>query len=592
MNVSAKTRWMLLALVGVLILGSPCGSIPRADLVESLRTHVVYLASDSLEGRLVGTPGIEKASRYIAGQFEEIGLIPAFSGSYFQDFTIQFGQEVKSKPVLKIGDSNLSYLDDFAVIPISGSDTTSGDEMTVVNRRLPAGEPFTAPRLVLFLEDAEVEADRWTLMGHDGLIDWMRDASADAAERGAGAVVFVTGTPDDPDRGLHTFAVLRSHRAVEIPVFEATYAALEAALSQGGFRLRDIFEKGKPDEAITLLRIPPLRWELTAAVRPRTVPVKNMAGMIPGRDDRGFVVVGAHYDHLGYGDVASSTPWRREVHNGADDNASGVAAVIEIAREVTLAGGQAASVIFICFTAEELGALGSEHFCKNPPVTLDSTLAMINLDTVGRMEANKMIVFGARSAAEFHQILKNVNSTHQLELIEKQEIYGFSDQNPFYARGVPAVHFFTGAHDDYHSPADDWQKINFQGLGMVTAFVADFVRETAGIAKLTPVVEIEEKPRTEMGRGRGAYLGIVPDFTYVGTGVGIKGTVPRSPAETAGLKDGDVILAIDAKPIGDLKDLMLFLSGRSPDDEISIRVMRGSLAVTINATLSVRSERK
>ena len=592
MPMATKTRRILLSLVGVLVLGSPCGSIPRADLVESLRAHVVYLASDSLEGRLVGTPGIEEAARYIAAEFQEMGLEPAFDSSYFQEFTIQFGQEIAPEPVLKIGDNDLAYLDDFAIVPISGSDTTSGDEMTIANRVLPAGEDFTTPRLVLFLEDAEIEADRWTLMGRDGLIDWMKETSVDAAERGATAAVFITGTPDDPGRGLHTFAVSRSHSAVEIPVFEATYAAVESALSQWGVSLRDIFESVEIEEATMPVRKPPLKWELTAAVRPRMVTVRNVAGMIPGQDDGSLVVVGAHYDHLGYGDIASSTPWHREVHNGADDNASGVAAVIEIAREIKSGDRRAASVIFICFTAEELGALGSEYFCKHPPWGLDGTLAMINLDTVGRMEAAKLIVFGARSAEEFHQMLEDLNSIHQLELVQKQEIYGFSDQNPFYARGVPAVHFFTGAHDDYHSPADDWQKINFQGLGMITAFVADFVLEIAGSEKLTPVVEIEEKPRTGMRRGSGAYLGIVPDFTYVGTGVGIKGTVPKSPAEAAGLKDGDVILAIDGDPIGDLEDLMLFLSGKSPGDQISIRVMRGSLAATINATLSVRSERK
>ena len=236
--------------------------------------------------------------------------------------------------------------------------------------------------------------------------------------------------------------------------------------------------------------------------------------------------------------------------------------------------------------------MGSEHFCRKPPYPIDSAVAMINLDTVGRLEADRLIVFGARSATEFDSILKHTNRGHALDLVEKEEIYGFSDQNPFYARGVPSLHLFTGAHDDYHSPDDDWQKINYQGLAAVTFYVSDLVSALAVSSEsLTPVVALEE-PRPKVSRGRGAFFGIVPDFTYSGSGVGIKGTLPKSPAETSGLEGGDVILRIDGQLIADLQGLMEFLVAGAPGDTITIECMRGSSVVTKTAVLSVRTSRQ
>ncbi len=406
------------------VTGCSAGDNAPEDLAGTLEQHVRYLASDSLEGRLVGTPGIELAAEYIADRFESVGLEPLFDGKYYQDFGL-----------------------DFALV-----DTTSRD----------------------------------------------------------------------------------------------------------------------------------------------TVTVHNVGGVIRGTDLAGqYVVIGAHYDHLGYGQIASSTPARREVHNGADDNASGVAAVLEIAQKAIEAGRPRRSMAFVCFTAEELRTIGSEYYCKNPPHSIDSTVAMINLDTVGRLEDNRLIVFGARSAAEFSDILSEANGDSLFELIEKKEIYGFSDQNPFYARGVPALHFFAGAYDDYHSPDDDWQNLDYEGLGLLTSFVSDFaLRLASNTEELTPVIDSEEPSRATTSRGQGAFLGIIPDFVYSGTGVGIKGAVPESPAEAAGLVEGDVIMSIDSVPVADLRGLMQSLAERSPGDVIEIRVRRASSGVTLEATLGARSSRK
>jgi hypothetical protein len=300
-------------------------------------------------------------------------------------------------------------------------------------------------------------------------------------------------------------------------------------------------------------------------------------------------VVGAHYDHLGMGDIASMTPWRREVHNGADDNASGVGAMLEVAGELVLKPRAARSIALVAFTAEELGAVGSEYFCKHPPFPIERTVTMLNLDTVGRLESNKLIVFGARSAAEFSGMLAEADKGTGLELVEKQEIFGFSDQNPFYSRHVPSLHLFTGANSDYHTPDDDCAKLNYDGIARISAFATAMAVRIAGATQLTPVI-IEEKPAEgPPSRGRGGFLGIVPDFTYNGKGVGIKGSVPKSPAETAGLEAGDVLVAIDGEPLADLEQLMTVLSGKSPGDVITVEIQRGPSTLTKQITLSVRS---
>jgi hypothetical protein len=584
-----KTRlgFALGLLAGACLLGCLAADTARPDLEANLEAHVAYLASEELEGRLVGTAGIEKAGKYIARQLEEIGLEPAFGESYFQEFEMELGFHLKSEPVLRIGETDLKYSEDFSVLPFSGS----GSLDTATAQHL-GGGPRDLPRrrIAVALIHESIEEERWTMTGRDGLAEWMRDACGKVPSWGAEAIVFVSGRHGDSEAPLHHFALSRAYRPVGIPALEVREDALGRALAAVGVSLEGIV--AEPTSGIHALRIPVwVEWSLEVSLEPGKVTVRNVGGMLRGDGPECFVI-GAHYDHLGYGDIASSTPWRREIHPGADDNASGVAGVIEIARILASYNRPERSLVFLAFTAEELGALGSEYYCKNAPYPIETTITMMNLDTVGRLDEEKLIVFGARSAEEFGGLLREAVEGHNLDIIEKEEIYGFSDQNPFYSRGVPALHLFTGAHDDYHSPDDVREKINFEGLASITSFAADFASLIAfNPTKLTPVV-IEPDTPVSSSRGKGAHLGIIPDFTYAGTGVGIKGTVPGSPAEEAGLRDGDVIVGIDNRSIADLKALMMFLAAKNPGDSIEIQVMRGSTVEAVGATLSVRKPRE
>jgi hypothetical protein len=580
-----RVAFVLLSLLALAALPAYADADEQAARLES---HVHYLAADALEGRFMGTPGIEEAAHYIAGEFQVMGLEPLPDSSYLQEFSLALGYEVKSEPVMTVGERAISYPDEFRVLPISGSGRIEGLTVFITetdDKQVALEVPRNLKGWIVFCTvNPEIESQRWALRGKDGLLNWMSAIATQVAGLGAVAVIFMNGGPDSTISDLHHVPLSREHEPLKIPVLEISYPAMEEALMFEGISLEDLGAEG------SFFLDGPM-CQLVVETGPRTVMTSNVIGLARGRRRPGeCVVVGAHYDHLGYGDIGSSTPWRREVHNGADDNASGAAALIEVAREISAAAELDRSVVFVAFTAEEIGAVGSRHYSEEPLKPLEKTIAMVNLDTVGRLEDRNFIIFGARSAVEFDSLLTLVNLDYSLNLVPKKEIFGFSDQNAFVEAGIPSLHFFTGAYDDYHSPDDDWQNLNYEGLSAITSFTADFVLALANAQdRPTPISGLGERPEMPASRGGGAHLGVVPDFTYGGAGIGLKGTVPRSPAETAGLAAGDVIRAIDGVAMTELRDLMVALSTHAPGDIVEIEVERDSKIILIPVELGVRS---
>lgn len=571
---------------------------PVDEQARRLEFHVRYLASDALEGRFMGTPGIEEAAHYIAGEFQVMGLSPLPDSSYLQDLSIGLGHEAGPEPQMSIGERPISCPGEFAVLPISGSGRIEGLTAFIIetdDKQVALEVPRNLRGYIVFCTvNRQVESERWTLRGRDGLLDWMNTIAAQVAGLGATAVVFINGGPDSSRSDLHHFPLNRERGPIAIPALEISYNALEEALMFEGISLADMADEGTYGDGRGIRRSfflegPICRLEIET--HPRTVTTSNVVGLARGKSRPGeFVIVGAHYDHLGYGIITSSTPWRREIHNGADDNASGTAALIEVARVIAAREDLDRSVVFIAFTAEELGAIGSQYYRDHPSKPLEDCVAMVNLDTVGRLEDDNLIIFGATSAAEFDSLFTSVSSDYSLNIVPKKEIFGFSDQNAFVEAGIPSIHIFTGAYDDYHSPDDDWQNLNYDGLSTVTSFTAGFVLALADAAsRPTPAPGLGTPPETKSPRGRGAHLGVVPDFAHSGAGVKLKGTVPRSPAETAGLAEGDVIVAIDGTAMAELRDLMVILSAHAPGDTVEIEIRRGSEAVLIPVELGVRS---
>ncbi len=320
----------------------------------------------------------------------------------------------------------------------------------------------------------------------------------------------------------------------------------------------------------------------------------NVIGLLPGHDPvlrNEAIIVGAHYDHLGLGGFGSLDPDSTgKVHNGADDNASGAAMLIQIASRLAVMP-PARTVIFIAFSGEELGLLGSSYYVKQPIYPLSTTLAMINLDMVGRMRQKRLIVYGSQTAREFPALLDSLNWHAGLDLKAQGDGYGPSDQSSFYAAGRPVLHFFTDLHEDYHRTTDDWQKINVEGFDQVATFVTGVV--TALANRPLPLTAVTAAPRTSSagassGTGYGAYLGTVPDMTDSPGGVRLLGVRAGSPAEKAGLRGDDVIIRIGEMNVPDLEAMTQALRSHQPGDTVDIVVRRGNAEVTLRATLGSR----
>jgi acetylornithine deacetylase/succinyl-diaminopimelate desuccinylase-like protein len=320
----------------------------------------------------------------------------------------------------------------------------------------------------------------------------------------------------------------------------------------------------------------------------------NVIGLLPGRDPvlrNEAVIVGAHYDHLGLGGFGSLDPDSTgKVHNGADDNASGAAMLIQIASRLA-ATPPARTVIFIAFSGEELGLLGSSHYVKQPIYPLSTTLAMINLDMVGRLRQKRLIVYGSQTAREFPALLDSLNWHAGLDLKAQGDGYGPSDQSSFYAAGRPVLHFFTDLHEDYHRTTDDWQKINVAGFDQVAAFVTGVVTALGNRpVPLTTVTAMPQAPSAEASSavGYGAYLGTVPDMTGSPGGVRLIGVRAGSPAEKAGLRGDDIITRIGEMDVPDLQAMTDALRSHQPGDTVDIVVRRGNVETTLRATLGSR----
>lgn len=324
---------------------------------------------------------------------------------------------------------------------------------------------------------------------------------------------------------------------------------------------------------------------------------RNVIGILPGRDPvlrNQTVILGAHYDHLGLGGFGSLDPDSTGlVHNGADDNASGIAGLIQVAARLA-ASPPARTVVFIAFSGEELGLLGSAHYVKEPIYPLAGTLAMVNLDMVGRLRNGRLIVFGARSAKEFPALLDSLNWYAGFDLKAQGDGYGPSDQSSFYAAKRPVLHLFTDLHEDYHRTTDDWQKVNLDGLKRVADFTLGLVTALANrhlpltFQDLPAPLPSQATALPVITPGYGAYLGTVPDMTGAPGGVRLVGVRAGSPAERAGLRGDDIITQIGGTDTPDLQAMTDALRGHRPGDTVDIIVRRGGGVTTLRAKLGIR----
>jgi Tol biopolymer transport system component len=317
---------------------------------------------------------------------------------------------------------------------------------------------------------------------------------------------------------------------------------------------------------------------------------RNVVGILPGTDRNAteYLVIGAHFDHIGRGEIGSLQPGA--IHNGADDNASGVAALLRVAETLAVGPRPARPVVFMAFAGEEMGLLGSSHWTRHPTVPLDDIVAMINLDMVGRLAWNGLVVYGTGTAVEWEDMVGQELSRLGLEASFIPDGYGASDQTSFYVRGIPVLHLFTNTHDDYHRPSDEWDRIDVDGIITIADLVSGLARSVGSGDRMAVIPDVGRAPGRVDGAtpGYGTYLGTIPDFSPVDHGVLIGGVRDGSPADLAGLRAGDIIVKMAGAEIADLYALTDALRSHRPGERVAIEWLRDGQPMSAETTLTNR----
>lgn len=529
--------------ISLLFIGSATSaqSLKKSDkeVIENLKKEITYLASDQLEGRRTGTEGEKLAYQYLSSQFERAGLAPkGDDNSYIQGFQIYEGKQVLPSTHLIINDTTLRTGKDFFPLIFSGDGTANGDVSPAFKEK---GRPW-------FWDIKEVLEENQN-NPHFDVAEAIRKKGLDIADKGASALItYNSGSADD---GL-AFDGRSKLPQIAIPVIYLSKKMAAKYLS---------------DDAANLT------IDLQTALGSKTRTGHNVIGFI----DNGAahtIILGAHYDHLGLGeDNNSLDPDNHEVHNGADDNASGTAAMIELAKAVKDAKLKNNNYLFICFSGEELGLLGSKYFTQNPTVPLETVDYMINCDMIGRLNDNtqKIIIGGFGTSPAWRKVLPD--KTKSLNVKFDTSGIGPSDHTSFYLKNIPVLFFFTGMEPDYHKATDDADKINYVGEFRVIQYIEDILKETNNDQKIA--FSKTREPKMETAHFS-VTLGFMPDYSYSGNGVRADAIIDGKEAQKVGMKAGDVITKLGDYPVSDLNSYMAALGKFKKGDATVVTVMRGN----------------
>jgi Peptidase family M28/PDZ domain len=578
--------------------------------------HVKFLASEDLDGRGDGSPGLETAAEYIAKQFRAAGLEPAGdAGTFFQRFEMITGLSIQpgNAVTLTSGRSTIDFEigRDYQLVSTSNDPASPGQQLPVIF----AGYGISAPSLhyddystidatgkavLIFTHEPQENDQRSAFEGTTNTIhaSMMRKVEV-ARSKGVRALLVI----DDPN---HRPAVDRFRRWLSepqaedygLPVFHVSRDRVQRALGTR-LNLENVSNEIDRDFAPKSREL----GDLTVNAVDRTVkvrrPVRNVAGVLSGSDrtvNDEVVIVGAHYDHLGRsGRFSMAQNGTGQIHHGADDNASGTAAVIEMAKAAIESRKEfRRSVLFMTFAGEEHGLLGSSHYVNHPSVPLEKTIAMINLDMVGRA-GGRILVDGLANAPSIEEDLKAAESNSPLNMkaLRGGPGAGASDDATFLLRKIPAINFFSGFHSDYHRPTDTWEKIDAAGGAAVADLALALTRQLANRSQRPPFVETTQPESHSSGSvgavsGYGPYFGSVPDFANEGQGVKFAEVRTGSPAAKAGFRGGDVMVSFGGAPIKTLYDFTFALREKKPGDKVEVTVLRDGKSITATVELTNR----
>ncbi len=540
----------------ITVIFSACSSpknISKTDTqtLYNLKAHIQYLADDKLEGRRTGTNGEELAMQYIINQFKTIGLTPKGTEYYPQSFVVNDGKQIDSVTELIINGSKLEVGKDFFPFPFSPA---------INLEALPAIAVQEADMPWFFDLKETLEENKTN--PHFDLSDYIRTNSKKAKDRGASAVILYNTSAEDDKL---VFDSKDKTEQLSIPVL---YISKEAA------------KKYFTDKAATLN----IKMQILISEKNRIG--HNVIGYINNRAAT-TVILGAHYDHLGYGEDGNSMirTGEKSIHNGADDNASGTAALIELARKLKSSKATNNNYLFIAFSGEELGLFGSKYFTENSTIDLKTVNYMINMDMVGRLnDSTKVITIGGYGTSpewpnviskEYFNLPNKVKKTVPSLIIKIDSSgTGPSDHTSFYRKDIPVLFYFTGLHTDYHKPSDDADKINYNGEQVIIQHILSTIESLNDKQKLA-FTKTRETQTTTSARFS-VSMGIMPDYTYAGTGVRADGVSEGKPAQKAGLKAGDIIIQLGDINISSLENYMQALGKFKKGEKTKVKFKRGN----------------
>lgn len=568
----------------VSIVISACTVQYQAKKTEKeLSSAISTLASDQFQGRKPGLPGDSLAARFIAGKLKKTGVKLLYNKGY-QPVKLVTGFTFGKENHLSSDQQKFELGADFEPLFFSASASFSGKLVT-------AGYGMTVATDSLKWDDYQNNqaANSWVLIldGVPGHLQQSAEARKysdvrtkvlNALDHQAKGILLVTA--DFNTREAARTAIFdKNSTPYSVPILKISRKTADLILNNQ-LNFSQIESKIKSEQK-PFFRSTTVTVSGEASVQPKITVTQNIVGWLPGKNPKladEYVVVGAHYDHLGMGGPGSGsrTPDTVAIHHGADDNASGVAAVIELARKFARAKNNQRPLVFVAFTAEEFGLIGSRAFVAEPPFDLKKSAAMFNFDMIGRLDSAKdLTIGGVGTAKETNALIDSL--VHGFKVKISKEGYGPSDHASFYGENLPVVYFTSGVHDQYHTPKDTYDRINIHGERLIVESAYQLISEVANRSKRLTYQESGPKTGAAGRTDMKVTLGIIPDF--VGTekeGMRIDGVTPGKPAAKAGLQKGDVIVAIDGKKVGSIYDYMARMKAYSPGQIISVDVIRGS----------------
>ncbi|HLP73435.1 MAG TPA: M20/M25/M40 family metallo-hydrolase [Bacteroidales bacterium] len=583
MNAGRKINTLIIVLTCLAFIMDSCSRSLYVTKKE-LRNHIEYLSSDALAGRLTGTTGDSLTAQYIRKNLVKDGFVP-ITGNGLQAYKVTKAIKPGKNNFLSINSKTYTEGKDFVPLPFSSNDSLSAEVVfagygfNVKNDSISwndySGSDVKGKWVLLLMSEPDGDKPGSALLPYAA----DRDKTMTAKDLGAAGILFVSGKTADPEDRFE--ATGKEGYSAGLPAFRIKRNLADAILSASGKSIDELEKQlNSSRQPVTFSTGSIVKGN--AELEKETADSRNVVMLLPGADPalkNQYLIIGAHFDHLGMGGPGSGSRAVDTVgiHHGADDNASGVAMMLELAERFSREkGSHRRSIVCVGFSGEEEGLLGSKEFVDNPGIDLSKVNAMINLDMVGRLNSDRTLqISGVGTAAGLKQLVQSKTDTSVIRLALSDEGYGPSDHSSFYGKNIPVLFYFTGAHADYHTPMDVADSINYDGMLRISDMVYSVAGSLANADSSLSFREAGPKLPAGGGRMKGITLGIMPDFAgVIKNGLRADFVTPGRPAALGGMKKGDIITAIDGKTVNNIQDYMFRMSQVKKGQQISVDVLR------------------